>query len=111
MNTLEDRSINEFGLENYHLDFIVQAVGNYAGVDEARIFGSRALGNYKRTSDIDIALMGNLKDFTVGSLRHFLNNAAPFLYKVDVLDYGKLNNAELKKHIDEYGKVIFKRAG
>jgi predicted nucleotidyltransferase len=106
----EDSTINEFGLEGHHLDFIVQAIGNYAGIDEARIFGSRALGNYKRTSDVDIALMGKLKDFTAGSLRNFLNNAAPFLYKVDVLEYNKLDNEELKKHIDDFGKVIFKRA-
>jgi len=105
----EDRTINEFGLEADHLDFIVQAVGNYGGITEARIFGSRALGNYKRTSDIDIALYGELKSYTVGSLREFLNNAAPFLYKVDVLEYDKLDNAELKKHIDDFGKVIFKR--
>jgi predicted nucleotidyltransferase len=109
MNTSENRKINEFGLENHHLDFIVQAIDNYAGIDEARMFGSRALGNYKRTSDIDIALMGKLDDYTAGSLRNFLNNAAPFLYKVDVLEYDKLDNDELKKHIDEFGKVIFKR--
>ena len=105
----DDRTVNEFGLEKQHLDFIVQAIGNYAGIDEARIFGSRSLGNYKRTSDIDIALMGKLNDYTAGSLRNFLNNAAPFLYKVDVLEYDKLNNDELKKHIDDFGKVIFKR--
>jgi predicted nucleotidyltransferase len=110
MNTSENRSINEFGLEGHHLDFIVQAIGNYADIDSARIFGSRALGNYKRTSDIDIALMGKLKDYTAGSLRNFLNNAAPFLYKVDVLEYDKLDNVELKQHIDDFGKVIFKRS-
>jgi hypothetical protein len=53
--------------------------------------------------------MGNLKDFTAGSLRNFLNNAAPFLYKVDVLEYDKLSNQEFKEHIDNFGKVIFKR--
>jgi predicted nucleotidyltransferase len=109
MNTSEDRSINEFGLEKGHFDFIIHTIGNYADIDEALIFGSRALGNYKRTSDIDIALKGDLKDYTVGSLRDFLNNAAPFLYKVDVLGFNKLDNEELKKHIDKYGKTIFKR--
>jgi predicted nucleotidyltransferase len=109
MNISKDQSVTEFGLEKRHFDFIVHAIGNYADIDEALIFGSRALGNFKRTSDIDIALRGDLEDYTVGSLRDFLNNAAPFLYKVDVLDYKKLSNLELKKHIDEYGKQIYKR--
>lgn len=109
MNSSKDRSTNEFGLEGDHFDFIVNAIGHYADIDEACIFGSRALGNYKTTSDIDIALKGNLKDHTVGSLREFLNNAAPFLYKIDVLDYARLSNEELKKHIDNHGKVIYRK--
>ncbi|MEK7609703.1 MAG: nucleotidyltransferase domain-containing protein [Patescibacteria group bacterium] len=98
-----------FGLSKENLDFIVQAIGNYADVNEALIFGSRAMGNFRLTSDIDIALKGNLTDRTVGSLSNFLNNASPFAYKVDVLDYDKISNIELKKHIDQYGKVIFER--
>jgi uncharacterized protein len=101
--------MNEFGLDKEHFDFIVHAIGNYADVDSARIFGSRALGNFKPVSDIDIALMGDLKPYTVQSLRDFLNTAAPFLYKVDVLGYNEISSDELRKHIDEYGKVIFKR--
>ena len=48
----EDRTINEFGLEADHLDFIVQAVGNYGGITEARIFEFSCCGNYKRTHRI-----------------------------------------------------------
>lgn len=101
--------MNEFGLEKKSFDFIVNAIGHYPDITEARIFGSRALGNYKRTSDIDIAVIGKLNDYTAGSLSEFLNNAAPFLYKVDVLGYDNLSNDELKKHIDEYGKAIYKK--
>jgi predicted nucleotidyltransferase len=103
-------NINEFGLDKESFDFIVHAIGHYADIDEAAIFGSRAMGNFKPTSDIDIALKGGLKGYTAGSLSEFLNNAAPFLYKVDVIDYNKIDNAELRKHIDDLGKVIFKRA-
>jgi predicted nucleotidyltransferase len=99
-----------FGISQENLDFITQAIGNYADIDSASIFGSRAMGNYKSTSDIDISIKGNLKDTTAGSLLNFLNNASPFAYKVDVLDYNVISNLELKKHIDEFGKVIFERS-
>ena len=98
-----------FGLSKENLDFIVQAIGNYVDIDEALIFGSRAMGNYKIASDIDLVLKGKLSDKTVSSLSNFLNNASPFAYKVDVLDYDIISNIELKKHIDECGKSIFKR--
>lgn len=98
-----------FGISQENLDFIIQAIGNFADIDSAVIFGSRAMGNYKSTSDIDISIKGNLKDQTTGSLSNFLNNASPFAYKVDVLDYNAISNIELKKHIDEFGKVIFSR--
>ncbi len=101
--------MNKYGLDERSFDFIIDAIGHYADIDEARIFGSRALGNYKSVSDIDIALMGNLKDTTASGLRYFLNNAAPFLYRVDVLDYVRLSNQELKKHIDKYGKIIYRK--
>lgn len=109
MNISKNPSINEFGLENEHFEFIVNAIGHYADIDQVLIFGSRALGNYKSTSDIDIALKGKLKEYTSGSLREFLNNASPFLYKVDVLYYDMISNEELKKHIDKYGKVIYRK--
>lgn len=98
-----------FGLIKDDVDFIVQAIGNYADIEEALIFGSRAMGNYKVASDIDIVLKGNLSDKTVGSLSDFLNSASPFAYKVDVLDYSMISNVELKKHIDQYGKLLFSR--
>ena len=98
-----------FGLDKDDLDFIVQAIGNYADITEAAIFGSRAMGNHKPASDIDIAVKGGLKDGTAASLSNFLNNASPFAYKVDVIDYGAISNEELRKHIDQFGKVIFER--
>ncbi len=108
MNTLKDHSVNEFGLEAEHFGFIVNAIGHYADIDQALIFGSRALGSFKRTSDIDIALKGDLKENTAGSLREFLNNAASFLYNVDVLDFSRLTNEELKKQIESHGKIIYR---
>lgn len=109
MNISNNHLQTEFGLDKEHLDFIINAIGHYADIDAAYIFGSRAIGNYKSTSDIDIALKGNLTANTVGSLREFLNNAAPFLYKADILHYESISHPELKKHIDSFGKEIYHR--
>lgn len=48
----------KFGLEQRHLDFILQVLRENIPEKEATfyIFGSRAKGNYKDYSDIDIAV-------------------------------------------------------
>lgn len=101
----------KFGLSQESLNTIEDAIKPFPDIEEAVIYGSRALGNFKPYSDIDIALKGeHLTDRSVSALRTFLNHAAPgFPYKADVLNYHTLTNADLKKHIDEFGKILYKR--
>ncbi len=98
-----------FGLSQEIFDTIIRYISVFPEIEEAIIFGSRAMGNFKPASDIDIAIKGNLKDSTASQLWAMLDVAPSSPYKFDVLDYGKLSNIELKKHIDEHGISIFKR--
>ena len=104
--------MTKFGLDEETLHTIEDALKPFSDVEEAIIFSSRAMGNYKRGSDVDIALKGtHLTSRSVDALRTFFNDAAPgYPYKTDVLNYHTLANAELKKHIDEHGKILYKRA-
>ena len=102
----------KFGLDEETLNTIEDAVKPYPEIEEVVIYGSRALGNFKLASDIDLALKGkHLTSRATDALRAFLNDAAPrFPYKVDVLNYHDISNSALKKHIDEFGKLLYKRA-
>lgn len=72
------------------------------------IFGSRAMGQEKRGSDIDIALIGkNLSSKQVTRISSILNQELPIPYFVDVLHYNTLENEQLKAHIDKEGKPLF----
>lgn len=51
-----------FGLTDSDLQSIVDVIKAYPQIDEALIFGSRALNTHKKGSDIDIALKGNRVD-------------------------------------------------
>ena len=103
--------MSNFGLSDEVLRMIEDAIKPFPDVEEAIILGSGAMGNYKRGSDVDIALRGaRLTDRSVNALRTFFNDAAPgYPYKTDVLNYHELVNEELKKHIDEYGRTLYKR--
>jgi len=97
------------GLLERDLEYILKALANYPEIEEAIIFGSRAIGNYKKGSDIDIALKGkNLTYQTLISLNDDLNEEYPLPYFFDVINYHEISNEELKSHIDKVGVIIYK---
>ena len=52
----------DHGLSNRELNIILKALTPFnASIESACIFGSRARGQFKPFSDIDLVLFGNLK--------------------------------------------------
>lgn len=80
----------KFGLEQRHLDFIMQVLKKNIPEKEATfyIFGSRAKGTFKEYSDVDIAInLGNKKlsaDILGKILIEFEDSTFP--YEVDIVD-------------------------
>lgn len=99
-----------FGLLERDLKYILEAVKKYSEIEEVIIFGSRAMGNYKKGSDVDIALKGKyVNRKVVCRLSDDLNEEYPLPYFFDVVNYNDVSNEELKRHIDNVGKTIYKR--
>ena len=80
------------GLDENIIQSLIRALAKYKQVKHAKIFGSRAEGNYKYNSDIDIAVYCE-GDFPP-ELYLDLDDAAG-IYKIDVVDVGKLHNDEI----------------
>lgn len=99
-----------FGLTNSDLQVIVDVIKSYPQIDEAIIFGSRALNTHKKGSDIDIALKGKAIGLTASTISGILNEESPLPYFCDVLDYDLIDNEELRDHIDRVGRQIYKKA-
>jgi len=100
-----------YGLLDRDFKYILEAIGKYLEIEEVIIFGSRAMGNYKKGSDVDIALKGKKADRKiVCRLSDDLNEEYPLPYFFDVVSYNDITNEELKKHIDSMGKCIYKRS-
>ena len=99
-----------YGLLERDLNYIIDAVKKCSEVEEAILFGSRAMGNYKKGSDVDIALIGEKVDRKIlRRLSDDLNEEYPLPYFFDIVNYNDISNEELKKHIDSVGKTIYKR--
>ena len=48
-----------FGLKDIHIKSIQSVFKNHSSVVKAILYGSRAKGNYRNGSDIDLTLTGN----------------------------------------------------
>ena len=75
-------------------------------IKKATIFGSRAKGDARRGSDIDIAISG--KDLRFIDLCEIKSDIEELNlpYSVDIVNYDNISNVALKEHIDRVGKEI-----
>ncbi|MEI6749377.1 MAG: nucleotidyltransferase domain-containing protein [Bacteroidota bacterium] len=98
------------GLSTEHCAMILEEIQKISGIMEVKIFGSRAQGNFKPGSDIDLALFGENLSQTDGTLLSSrLNEYTLLPYKFDVVVFGNITSTELKQHIIAVGKTIFSR--
>ena len=100
--------MNNLGISEGELDLIYDVFSQNAAIEKAAVFGSRAKGNFRKYSDIDIALFSNENLLNVEDVIHRLEQL-PLVYKFDVVAYETIRNAALREHIDRVGVVIYKR--
>ena len=97
-----------FGIVPKSYQLILKTLSEYVEIEKAAIYGSRALGNYKPGSDIDLAIYGNRITLeTMLKLKTKLEQELPIPYYFDLTHYETISNSELKKHIDEFGKLFY----
>lgn len=97
---------SKLGFKQGDLTTIVQTIATFPAIKKAVIFGSRAKGNYKPGSDVDMAIWAADND-TVLKLSGILNDETLLPYKFDILNYDTINSTELKEHIDRMGIKIY----
>lgn len=96
-----------YGLSEEHIKIILDYIARYSEIEEAVLFGSRALGTYKPGSDVDIALKGDKVDsFLTAHLKSQIEEETCLPYFFDFVAYSKLSHKDLIKHIDDCGVVL-----
>lgn len=101
---------NPYGIYQRSFSLILEEISKFPQIEQILLFGSRAMGNYKKGSDIDLALKG--AEVTCSILTQItgrLNEEIDIPYKCDVVHWDTLQSAPLRKHILEEGIVIYKR--
>lgn len=96
------------GLSEQDLQKLCHVFERYPQVSKVILYGSRAKGNFKRGSDIDITILGHMDGQTFGRLLTDLDDLL-LPYQIDLSLYDQVQNAELKSHIDRVGQVLYER--
>ena len=92
------------GLSNRDISIIKTVLQGFSEVESATLFGSRAKGNFKTGSDIDIAI--SLKKGSQKSIQEIhdkLEEETPLPYFFDVIDFNTIQNSDLIEHIKRVG--------
>jgi predicted nucleotidyltransferase len=97
----------EFGLHEVTIKKINKVFSGYPEIEKAVIYGSRAKGNPKPGSDIDLTLFG--ERLTANILLSVGRDIDDLLlpYTIDLSIYHHIKNDELLNHIKRVGKVFF----
>ena len=75
------------------------------GLHKVILFGSRARGDYKKTSDIDLATTGG--NYTKFALD--VDETTSTLLKFDIVDLDGIVQEELKESIRQEGKILYEK--
>lgn len=76
-------------------------------IEEIILFGSRAIGNYKQGSDVDLAIGGGgVSEKVAIRLSAYLNLELSMPYKFDVVSITDCSNDALVEHIKRFGKKL-----
>jgi predicted nucleotidyltransferase len=97
------------GLTERDFATISSIFSQYPSVHLVYLFGSRAKGNPKKGSDIDMAIMNTgVTAETIHRIKgDFEESSLP--YSVDLVYYPSLTHAEMKEHIDRVHVAIYQK--
>jgi predicted nucleotidyltransferase len=98
-----------YGLSEENLNEIKAVFGKFEEIEEAILYGSRAKGNYKPGSDIDIALKGGKVHLQLLNAIDMELDELLLPYIFDLSIYNHISNNELVAHIQRVGKVVYKK--
>lgn len=96
-----------YGLSDRTIADLQTVFRNQANIRQVLIFGSRAKGNYRPGSDIDLALVGD--GITLKQRNELLHrfDDMGILYKIDLIDYNKHVGTPIGDHIKRVGQVLY----
>jgi predicted nucleotidyltransferase len=80
----------------------------HPSIEQVILFGSRAKGNYKRGSDIDLAVFGPVDFSELGTIAWKLDDLL-LPWEIDLIPLETITNQDLREHILRVGQTFYTR--
>lgn len=99
----------QYGLNQSDITNIISVLQQNEKITKIILFGSRAKGNFRAGSDIDLALIGvdlKLNDIIDATIEIEKLNLP---YKFDLIIYNRIQENDLIEHIDRVGIVLYNK--
>jgi len=99
----------KYGIKESILASILEIFSKNSKIEKVLLYGSRAKGNHKNGSDIDLTLVGeNIKLEDIYKL-HLELDELYLPYNFDLSIFQKIENKDLIDHINRVGIIIYER--
>lgn len=99
--------MNSSGISDQTLQAIINTCTTFPSVKRVILYGSRARGDYRNGSDIDIAIDApEMSDKEFSRLWNSLDDL-PIIYTMDIVQLQSLKNEQLLDAIRQEGRVIW----
>jgi len=99
-----------FGLSGETISLINEIFSGYPEIEKAIIYGSRARGDYKNGSDIDLTIIGDVSVEDKIQIAGLIDDL-PIPYMCDLSVLGHIKNENLVEHIHRVGQVFYENPG
>ena len=100
-----------FGLKETVIHKICTVLSHYPHVEKAILYGSRAKGNHKNGSDIDLTLRGGA-DLTLNVLYKIMDELDDLLlpYIIDLSIFNTIHDPDVIEHIQRVGIMFYDKS-
>lgn len=100
---------SQFGLSDELAAKIRETLAACPRIERAVLYGSRAKGNFRPGSDIDLTLTGTLTYADLLAVERALDDLS-LPYRFDLSVFGQIENPDLIAHIKRVGVVFWERS-
>jgi uncharacterized protein len=100
----------KYGLPQSTIQKICTVLSHYPQVEKAILYGSRAKGNYKNGSDIDLTLRG--PDLSLNVIYKILDDLDNLLlpYTIDLSIFDNIDDLDVIEHIQRVGVTFYDKS-
>ena len=99
----------KYGLKDNVIEKICLVFGKFPEIEKAVLYGSRAKGNFRNGSDIDLTLYGD--DLDLKKLYKIMDELDDLLlpYSFDLSIHKLIDDNEVLEHIQRVGVVFYQK--